>query len=74
MKKVKKGVVLAGAAAALLAAGFVATPAISKQPTMVKCTKKGGGCGLMCGHTTSQVMTLDECRKWGGTPSPVNGD
>lgn len=71
MKDMKKGLVLASSAAALLVAGFVASPVATAKPELVKCTKKSKGCGRGCGTTTTKVMTVQECEDWGGTPSKL---
>ncbi len=71
----KKSAKLARKAAALLALGFAVTPLSAAKSTMVNCQFRGSnGCGNGCPSTTSQVMTLDQCRKEGGTPTPLDDE
>lgn len=71
----KKGSKLARRAAALLALSCVVTPLGAAKSTMVNCQLRGSnGCGNGCPSTTSQVMTLEECRREGGTPTPLDDE
>jgi hypothetical protein len=76
MNEMKKGFVIAGAAAALLAAGFVSTPINAAKPRMVNCVLSSGGHSCSGGNSCSarkevSVMTLEECRSAGGRPEAL---
>lgn len=69
---VKKGVQIAASAAALLAIGFVPTSIQAAKSTMVNCIiRSSNGCSSSCPSPTTQVMTLEECRQEGGTPTKI---
>lgn len=71
MKNGKKGFVLASAAAALLATPFVTTPSFAK-PMMVRCVmSNGNGCSSGCPQKKVEVMSLEECKRAGGMPEPM---